>query len=179
MVLKELLDNALDAAEAAGRPPVIDLTIQHDADDIRLTVADSGNGIPPAVVEKILDFRTRTSDKAAYRSPTRGAQGNALKTVIGIPIALGAPQSVLVIEAQGIRHQISAWVDPAGTVRIDHHTAPAPSGSGQAAGTRLTVTLPMPPWLRVDPQRWLRGYALFNPHALVKIREVGSESKQR
>jgi hypothetical protein len=65
-----------------------------------LSIKDNGRGIPPVAVQSILDFRTRTSNKAAYRSPTRGLQGNALKTVIGTPYALGSRQP-LVIEAKG------------------------------------------------------------------------------
>jgi hypothetical protein len=56
-------------------------------------------------VEKVLDYNVRVSDKAVYRSPTRGAQGNALKTVIGIPYALGRKESVNIV-GHGVRHKI-------------------------------------------------------------------------
>src|SRR5262249_16606583 len=111
VALKELLDNALDAAEQAGLPPQVRIGVREAGRWVRLTVADNGGGIPPEVVTSLLNFHTFTSDKSAYRSPTRGAQGNALKTVIGIPHALGSRRPV-VIEARGVRHTISASVDP-------------------------------------------------------------------
>src|SRR5205809_6649972 len=83
MALKELVDNGLDAAETAGVAPAITLEVQRPRDQILLTVQDNGPGLNPAVLTRQLDFTTRTSDKVAYRSPTRGAQGNALKTIIG------------------------------------------------------------------------------------------------
>src|ERR671912_1850600 len=88
--LKELVDNSLDACETAGVSPVVGVKVEREDDLIRLSVSDNGPGIPAEVVRKVLDYNIRVSDKAAYRSPTRGAQGNALKTVIGIPYALGS-----------------------------------------------------------------------------------------
>ncbi|MBI4876435.1 MAG: ATP-binding protein, partial [Acidobacteria bacterium] len=73
VVAKELIDNSLDACEQAGTPPRIDVNFQGDS----LTVADNGPGLPAGVLDRVLDFGTRTSDKAAYVAPTRGAQGNA------------------------------------------------------------------------------------------------------
>src|SRR5215210_1404942 len=96
VALKELLDNALDACETAGVAPEVRVEVQEDGDSIRLIVSDNGPGIPPETVRKVLNFNTRTSDKAAYRSPTRGAQGNALKTVIGVPHALGCSAPVII-----------------------------------------------------------------------------------
>jgi DNA topoisomerase VI subunit B len=85
VIAKELIDNSLDACEQAGTPPRIEVNFEGDS----LTVADNGPGLDPDVLERILDFRTRTTDKAAYVSPTRGAQGNAFKTVLAIPYVFG------------------------------------------------------------------------------------------
>src|SRR5688572_30039295 len=87
VALKELVDNALDACETAGIAPSIVIEITMEPGLVRITVEDHGAGIPPETVHRILNFQSRTSDKAAYRSPTRGAQGNALKTVLGLPCA--------------------------------------------------------------------------------------------
>jgi DNA topoisomerase VI subunit B len=77
-----LIDNALDACENAGVAPEIAVDVQYEQGVIRLTVSDNGTGIPAEVVRKVIDYNVRVSDKAAYRSPTRGAQGNALKRLV-------------------------------------------------------------------------------------------------
>jgi DNA topoisomerase VI subunit B len=134
---KELADNALDACETAGIAPLIGIEVTGDDGLLRIAVEDNGAGLPPETVRRILNFSTRTSDKAAYRSPTRGAQGNALKTVLGLPCTLGLREPVL-IEAQGVQHRIVAWVDPAGELHLDHEQTPIPA----RPGTRVALTLP-------------------------------------
>src|SRR5215212_2394571 len=167
--LKELVDNSLDACEAAGVPPVVGIKVELDDEIIRLSVSDNGPGIPHEVVRKVLDYNVRVSDKAAYRSPTRGAQGNALKTVIGIPYSLGSREP-LVVETQGVSHRIRPWVDPAGAVHFDYTSAEMVL---ESPGT--TVSLEMPSGRMVDADNyltqafdalhWARSFAAFNPHA--------------
>jgi hypothetical protein len=165
VILKELLDNAIDAAETAGVAPVLHVgwVPDPDADQAQLTITDNGPGLPRDTVRRILNFTTRTSDKAVYRSPTRGAQGNALKTVLGIPWALGV-RAPVVIEARGWRHGITVSVDPAGNVHVDH----AETAIARQPGTRLTVTVPTDDQ-DCDLTRWGRAFAVFNPHVSVKI----------
>jgi Histidine kinase-, DNA gyrase B-, and HSP90-like ATPase len=167
VVLKELVDNALDAAETAGVAPAVSIEIAERDGRLQLTVADNGPGMAPELVERILDFNVLVSDKAAYRSPTRGLQGNALKTIVGIPHALGASEPVA-IEARGVRHEIAAAIDPAGELRIDHQQAVI---LPERPGTAFTVTIPAEDQ-ELAAWRWAFGYALVNPHATVKIRET-------
>jgi hypothetical protein len=75
VIVKELIDNALDACEAAGVAP----EIQIGGDDSHVWVADNGPGVRPEIIERVLDFNVLVSDKAAYRSPTRGQQGQRLE----------------------------------------------------------------------------------------------------
>jgi hypothetical protein len=167
VVLKELTDNALDACEQAGIcAPVVEIEVREHGGYVYITVSDNGPGLPAKTLKRTLNFETRTSDKAAYRSPTRGAQGNALKTVLGIPHALGGRQRV-VIEAQGLRHSVRVWATPAGDVR---HDAPA-ERIGPTTGTRITVPIPrtIPGQEEFDPRQWARSFALFNPHASVRF----------
>jgi len=169
MALKELVDNALDAAESAGHAPDVQVEFVETDNGLTLTLADNGRGIPSGVVERILgDFSASTSDKAGYRSPMRGAQGNALKTVIGMPVALGSDRSRLVIAAAGVQHDIEVWVSPAGDVRHTHDQTPA-----ETQGTRITIMIPGSLkcyyW---NPARWLAGFGLFNPHARLQIRKI-------
>jgi hypothetical protein len=169
VVLKELVDNALDACETVGVAPEVGIGVADEPGVIRLTVSDNGSGIPPETVGKILDFDVRVSDKAAYRSPTRGAQGNALKTVVGIAHALGGIEPV-VVEACGIRHDIRAWVDPADELRVNHDPARADTGPG----TRVTLALSSEGQC-FDPGFWARSFALFNPHATVNYSRFAAD----
>ena len=58
-LLKELIDNALDACEVAGVAPQIDVVIEKDA----LSVRDNAGGLPLGVLERSLDYSVRVSDK--------------------------------------------------------------------------------------------------------------------
>ena len=146
VVVKELLDNALDAAETADRAPVVEIATR--IDDYReitfVTVTDNGAGITSEVVARLCDFTMLVSDKARYRGPTRGAQGNAFKTLLGIPYALGVAEPV-VIESAGVRHELRVTVDPLGDVVVVHDE----TASGCTVGT--SVTVPLPAALKVTP----------------------------
>lgn len=172
VAIKELLDNAIDACETAGVQPHIDLRWRWIDGAIEITVTDNAGGITPETVRRILNFTTRTSDKAAYRAPTRGAQGNALKTIIGMPHALGG-DAPIVIASQGVVHTIRAWIDPAGELRIDHDEQ---DGDGKG-GTSITVTLPTARQL-VSPLHWALAFVLCNPHASVKIQAIDDRSER-
>jgi len=165
VLVKELLDNALDAAETAGESPQVTLETVHDDDRLTIRVSDNGPGMPPELIDRVLDFSVLVSDKSAYRSPTRGAQGNALKTVLGIPYALGGTGPVA-ISSQGVRQEITAGIDPAGEPRIEH----VPTEIDAGPGTTVDVTVPVDDsyfdqYQEIDTHWWARACALFNPHA--------------
>lgn len=164
VVLKELVDNACDAAESIEVAPAIEIETRRANGLIRISVTDNGNGLPADAIKKIADFSTRTSDKVAYRSVTRGAQGNALKTIIGIPHALGHAEPVT-IRARGVESRIYAKIDPAGALHVNPVIRQVETG----AGTSVAVALPSHRQ-DFDPIRWARAFALFNPHTSVKIR---------
>jgi DNA topoisomerase VI subunit B len=120
-ILKELIDNALDAAEAVARnlyqAPVIHVTVAKDV----LIVQDNGPGIPEDTVRRALDYAVRVSDKAHYASPTRGSLGNALKCVVAAPFVIDGEHGHLEVEAQGVHHDIRVGLDRlAGRPVIEH-----------------------------------------------------------
>src|SRR5438132_9680602 len=80
VVVKELMDNAIDACEDAGIAPRISVKVSRDG----IQITDNGPGIPAETVAKTLDYSVRVSSREAYISPTRGAQGNALKTLLAM-----------------------------------------------------------------------------------------------
>jgi DNA topoisomerase VI subunit B len=136
VVLKELLDNALDACEEAEIAPVIDIKVSTETEII---VTDNGPGLPSETVEKLLDFNTRVSSREAYASPTRGAQGNALKTVIAMGFALDGNRGVTIVEAHGTMHRIIFEMDP---VRREPRVLRDISASVVKNGTRITIRWP-------------------------------------
>jgi len=85
VLVKELFDNALDAAEESEVPPEIEITVEKDG---TITITDNANGIATETVTAILDYTIRVSSREAYVSPTRGAQGNALKTILAMTYVL-------------------------------------------------------------------------------------------
>ena len=77
---KELVDNGLDSAEEHDIAPVVAIGISTVTGEIIVT--DNGPGIATATVDGILDYTVRVSSREAYPSPSRGRQGNALKTIL-------------------------------------------------------------------------------------------------
>ncbi|MHB8953850.1 MAG: ATP-binding protein [Pirellulaceae bacterium] len=135
-ILKELLDNALDACEEAGTPPVIKVRV----DEHGVSVSDNGPGIPADVVRSVLDFNTRTSSREAYVAPDRGAQGNALKTLIAMPFVLDGEVGRVTISAHEVRHEITLRIDAIRQMPvIDHDPQPDPSAN---CGTKIFLAWP-------------------------------------
>jgi DNA topoisomerase VI subunit B len=136
VILKELVDNAIDACEEEGVAPVITVRVA----DGKIIIADNGPGISPKVVKDILNYHYRTSSREAYVSPTRGAQGNALKTIIAMPFALDGTKGDTIIESKGIAHRISFRVDH---VRQEPKIEHVRTDSDVKTGTRMTVQWPV------------------------------------
>src|SRR3954463_10170726 len=127
VAVKELVDNGLDACEEAGVAPRVEVEVDHGT----IRVADNGPGIAADVVADVLDFSVRVSSREAYVGPTRGAQGNALKTVLAMPFALDGAAGRVVIESQGTRHEIAFGIDRiAQEPRAGHRRLPSPVRTG-------------------------------------------------
>ena len=75
VVVKELCDNGLDAAEKVRVAPRLVISLRRRDDLMLVSIRDNGGGIPPEAVKKIIDFQTRSSDKAAQRRPDPGPPG--------------------------------------------------------------------------------------------------------
>ncbi|MBV8890685.1 MAG: ATP-binding protein [Acidobacteria bacterium] len=137
VILKELADNAIDACEDKELAPEIDISVSTETGEI--VVADNGPGIPAEVVKDVLDYSSRVSSREAYVSPTRGAQGNALKTLVAMPFALHGNRGTVIVEAKGVRHTITFRVDQLRQAPvIDHQQTDIPNQKG----TRVIIRWP-------------------------------------
>jgi hypothetical protein len=185
VVFKELMDNALDACEEAEITPVISVAVTSTS----FTISDSGAGIELSTIKSILDYNIRVSSREAYVSPTRGAQGNALKTILAMAYVLDRERrdiraeavGVTIIETKGVRHRITFEVDHiSNEPRITHATAPSPID----AGTRITVRWPKTETYcgetlltecRDEIEELAEAYIWFNPHLTLRGTWSGKE----
>jgi Histidine kinase-, DNA gyrase B-, and HSP90-like ATPase len=181
VVLKELMDNALDAAEEAVIAPVISIAAKSGS----IVIQDNGPGIDTETIKAVLDYTIRVSSREAYVSPTRGAQGNALKTILAMGYVLDREREdddsinneavgVTFIETRGIKHRIEFRADHVtNQPKITHTTTPSPV----KVGTRVTVKWPVPaidvPWSHLEIAKddfidLAEAYAWFNPHLTLR-----------
>jgi DNA topoisomerase VI subunit B len=174
VILKELADNAVDACEEAGIPPQI--TIRVDCTGI--TVADNGPGIPETTIEALLDYSQRTSSREAYVSPTRGAQGNALQTILAMPYVLDGTKGRVDISAKGQRHEISFFVDH---IRQRPVISRAIRETDVKIGTAIKVWWPFVCTETVIGAeasflQMTAAYAMLNPHLSLSIDWFGTRT---
>ena len=106
-ILKELIDNSLDACETKGVAPKIKVVVEKNW----FSVQDNGPGLGEEVINKSLDYTKRVSDKVNYISPTRGQLGNALKTVWAVPFVMDGQQGKVEVISKGKHHTTSVSVD--------------------------------------------------------------------
>jgi hypothetical protein len=84
LVLKELVDNALDEMDAVGRPGEVTITQDEFADNV-YTVTDQGRGIPgtPKEIAQVFSCDKPMTSGEQLRKPTRGCVGNGLRVIVG------------------------------------------------------------------------------------------------
>jgi DNA topoisomerase VI subunit B len=120
-LLKELIDNAMDACETAGVLPKIEVTVEAD----RLSVRDYGPGLPMKTLKQSLNYLVRVSDKALYVSPTRGQLGNALKCLWAAPSVAHGEHGYVEVVTRGMIHRIIMTLDRiVQCPHLEHTTSP-------------------------------------------------------
>jgi DNA topoisomerase VI subunit B len=172
VLLKELIDNALDACEAAEVAPAIDVSLGPD----HFTVQDNGPGIPADVVGRAADFTTRTSSKRWHVAPTRGQLGNALKCCMAAPAVLfpGNRGAGFVVESDGESRRITIRLD-----EVAQEPVPEVLVVESAVKTGTLTRLDWPgvasclgssgPGVFNSRASLLHSYALFNPHLCLSL----------
>jgi len=182
VMLKELFDNALDASEESEVAPEIEISVAKDG---TITVTDNANGIAAETIKAILDYTIRVSSREAYVSPTRGAQGNALKTILAMSYVLDRESDfreavndeavgITLIETRGELHRIEFKVDHVNSQpKLNHTVTPCTF----RRGTRITVKWPTGRkqhrknslLLSERPFKQLaEAYVWFNPHLTLR-----------
>jgi hypothetical protein len=171
VIIKELVDNGIDACEEAGVAPVIKVTLTtgKSGNPTRIVVEDNGPGIPSETVAGIIDYNIRVSSREAYVSPTRGRQGNALKTILPMAYVLGGKvKGETWIEARRIKHRILFSVNH---IKQEPIVRNIRSRSQITVGTRVTVFWPSKAVSRlefVDGRYWHRS-AEIDPDAIGEL----------
>jgi DNA topoisomerase VI subunit B len=179
VIIKELVDNGIDAAELAEVAPEIAIVVNGTG----ITVTDNGGGISPEGVTRMLDFSRRVSSNEAYVSPTRGRQGNALQTILAMPFVLDGTSGETVIESRGIKHTVTFTIDAVQQVPIV--TTEQEPGNVHS-GTSITVRWPVSASSKLiaseaEIVQIAENFAAFNPHLSIALSwgdevEVGIEA---
>src|SRR5215472_9066008 len=139
VIVKELVDNGIDACEEAEIAPVIKVAIKTGVSGkpTLIVIEDNGPGIPTETITGIIDYNVRVSSREAYISPTRGRQGNALKTILPMAYVLGGKvRGETWIEARGVKHRILFTVN---AIKQEPLVKNIRTHSRIRTGTRVTV----------------------------------------
>jgi hypothetical protein len=167
VIVKELVDNGLDHCEEAEIAPVIKVTITTGkrGRPTRIVVQDNGLGIPTATISDVIDYNIRVSSREAYISPTRGRQGNALKTILPMSYVLGGKvKGETWIEARGRKHRLLFSVNQ---IKQEPIVRNIRSRSRVTTGTRVTMFWPDCYEAKVDTDAiadLLKQFVWVNPH---------------
>ena len=157
VILKELVDNALDAAEGAGEAPEIEITINSNA----ITVKDNGGGMPTKTIRSLLSLENKTSTNSAIVSPTRGQQGHAFQTLLAMGHALTRKPGVTIIESHGVRHTITLTSDP---ISRKPSFALETKEIAKTDGTKIIIFLTVTPSDGGSAFNVAYDFAAVNPH---------------
>jgi DNA topoisomerase VI subunit B len=176
MAMKELVDNALDGCEDNRIVP--EIRVQVDGQGI--TVADNGPGIPKSTIKRILDFNVRVSSREAYVSPSRGAQGNALKVILAMPFVLDGERGSIEIVSRGVHYVIAVRVEPIKQKPIIE-CEPSTNGLVQA-GTLVKILWPRSACSILERAKGqfvqiAQEFGVLNPHLTMVVDCFGEQTQ--
>ncbi len=173
-ILKELIDNALDACEVSGTAPEIEIVIDEDG----FSVQDNGPGLPEPTIQRSMNYLVRVSDKAYYVSPTRGQMGNALKAIWAAGFVANE-KGIIEVATLGNRYIVTVSLDR--IAQKPRMVLEAKEDGVVKTGTFNRVHWPNSSRLLVSGEHlgfyndyWqasdlVESYAAFNPHATFRL----------
>jgi DNA topoisomerase VI subunit B len=178
-LLKELVDNALDACETADTAPVVEIDTEPDGFSVR----DNGPGLPAKTIAASLDYLKRASDKTFYVAPTRGQLGNALKVVWAAPFVANGEHGRVEVWTRGLHHIIDVRLDrikqqpviehgrEKGVVKTGNFVKVWMSDSSCLENAE-SDDFYSPPTAR----ELVEGFTAFNPHASFRLGDMQFEA---
>ena len=137
-LLKELVDNALDACESADIAPAVEVKIEPDGFSVR----DNGPGLPAETIAGSLDYLKRVSDRTFYVSPTRGQLGNALKVVWAAPFVAHGEHGCVEVWSQWRHHTVEVGIDRLAQRPVVAGKPGDPWGTGMVVGHEYVIHEP-------------------------------------
>ena len=175
-ILKELIDNALDADESHNNPSGIQVRFNYSANaGVLLIRVSNATPFPVEMLERIFSLRSYASSKDYVIGNTRGKQGNGLKTILGIPYALKyyfestyqLDVPPLVIAKGETAYALSLNVDQQNqSIKLEKTRHKTTCTSFQCSiEVSLTHFRPAPPPNFLELESFAIKYALFNPDA--------------
>ena len=167
-VVKELLDNAVAVLEDVNhKSPMVRVTITKDY----IGVGENGPGISDGILDKILDFDRFGGSNRHHKLPTRGAQGNAIMTLVGITSAWASDAAIQLYRPCGPALSLEVRLD-----KVRQEVEIERIEIGKPAPSEIRVPLPELPWKRSgstfnDVMQVVRQFAWMNPHVTFMIKD--------
>jgi hypothetical protein len=176
-ILKELIDNALDADEGLwrkdiGQYPKLKIRVEYGSKQLFVEVSNRSI-FPAPLIPKVFATQQYTSRKAFVKDMTRGALGNALKTLLGIPYVLRnrvfsdwlPDKKPLVIICNSTEYLPTYQIDPIQqTIEFECLERPHRQTEGTTVRVGLDYFEQEQPRTFAEIQRLARQYHLSNPH---------------
>jgi DNA topoisomerase VI subunit B len=173
-VAKELLDNALDYVDNVDNPS-IRVELEEYDELSRILVRDNGVGISEEAIPRIFqDVDEYVGSKQNHCRPSRGNQGNALMTILGISYNCDRP---LRVATQGTEYKITVTDNARdGTYDVDINDA----GTLEVEGTLIEVnfgdmSMGYTKFSRVEGT--VRKFMALNPHVDFTVEINGDEEE--
>jgi hypothetical protein len=188
LMCKELVDNALDAADAAGRPGQV--TIEKHGTSTYV-VTDRGDGIDSDDLAGLFTVHRAMISTKYLRKPERGALGNGLRVVVGCVVAAGGTIEVITRGTRTVLRprrvgpteivEVTSAPDEIGTTLIVHLGDALPDDGADRWWARAAIDFakhtkapaftrqPSPHWLDLDV--FIEALMLIEPDT-VTVRQI-------